>query len=194
MDPATFGVTGTSHYAEMVNETRRQRQLLDNVVADWIVLRNRLSTFGSSRNKRFVDEGLKELSRRLNFSYIDGLAERVIFRELFPRGLTAVDDLDEITLGTRPTMSHVTARLEMENLLTGIGVVACLLYTSNPVSLAEFNRIVEIWADACLQLSDRDLKVMQRLVGAQDRLLTTVKAAEKGFLDLLMLKSDWKLN
>jgi DSF synthase len=64
----------------------------------------------------------------------------------------------------------------------------------NPVSLAEFNRIVEIWADACLQLSDRDLKVMQRLVGAQDRLLTTVKAAEKGFLDLLMLKSDWKLN
>jgi chromosome partitioning protein len=124
VDPATFGVTGTSHYAEMVNETRRQRQLLDNVVADWIVLRNRLSTFGSSRNKRFVDEGLKELSRRLNFSYIDGLAERVIFRELFPRGLTAVDDLDEITLGTRPTMSHVTARLEMENLLTGIGVVA----------------------------------------------------------------------
>ena len=124
VDPATFGVTGTSHYAEMVNETRCQRQLLDNVVADWIVLRNRLSTFGSSRNKRFVDEGLKELSRRLNFSYIDGLAERVIFRELFPRGLTAVDDLDEITLGTRPTMSHVTARLEMENLLTGIGVVA----------------------------------------------------------------------
>lgn len=35
-------------------------------------------------------------------------------------GLTAVDDIDEITLGTRPTMSHVTARLEMENLLNAI--------------------------------------------------------------------------
>jgi chromosome partitioning protein len=31
--------------------------------------------------------------------------------------LTAVDDVDEITLGARPTMSHVTARLEMQNLL-----------------------------------------------------------------------------
>jgi chromosome partitioning protein len=43
--------------------------------------------------------------------------QRVIFRELHPRGWTAVDDIDEITLGTRPTMSHVTARLEMQNLL-----------------------------------------------------------------------------
>jgi chromosome partitioning protein len=34
--------------------------------------------------------------------------------------LTAVDDLDEITLGTRPTMSHATARLEMENLIGAI--------------------------------------------------------------------------
>jgi hypothetical protein len=42
------------------------------------------------------------------------LAERVIFRELYPRGLTAVDDVDEVTLGVRPTMSHVTARLEIQ--------------------------------------------------------------------------------
>jgi len=40
----------------------------------------------------------------------------------------------------------------------------------NPVSLAELDRVVQVWADACLQLSDRDLKVMQRLVAAQDRL------------------------
>jgi len=40
----------------------------------------------------------------------------------------------------------------------------------NPVPLAEMDRVVQIWADACLQLSDRDLKVMQRLVAAQDRL------------------------
>jgi chromosome partitioning protein len=44
----------------------------------------------------------------------------MIFREFYPRGLTAVDDIDEITLGTRPTMSHVTARLEMENLLSAM--------------------------------------------------------------------------
>ena len=44
----------------------------------------------------------------------------MIFRELYPRGLTAVDDIDEVTLGTRPTMSHVSARLEMQNLLSAI--------------------------------------------------------------------------
>jgi chromosome partitioning protein len=48
------------------------------------------------------------------------LAERVIFRELYPRGLTAVDDVDEVTLGVRPTMSHVIARLEIQNLLAAI--------------------------------------------------------------------------
>jgi chromosome partitioning protein len=117
VNPETLGVTGTSHYSQMVEEARRQRQLLDHVTTDWIVLRNRLSMLGS-RNKRFVGEALQELSERLNFRCIEGLAERVIFREFYPRGLTAVDDLDEITLGTRPTMSHVTARLEMENLLS----------------------------------------------------------------------------
>jgi chromosome partitioning protein len=116
VDPETFGVTGTSHYSQMVEKARRQRQLVDHVTTDWIVLRNRLSMLGS-RNKRFVGEALQELSQRLNFCCIEGLAERVIFREFYPRGLTAVDDLDEITLGTRPTMSHVTALLEMEILL-----------------------------------------------------------------------------
>jgi len=120
VDPDTFAVAGTSHYARLVEEARSQRQLADGAATDWIVLRNRLSTFGSSRNKRLVGEGLQELSQRLNFRYVDGLAERVIFREFYPRGLTAVDDLDEITLGTRPTMSHATARLEMENLIGAI--------------------------------------------------------------------------
>jgi DSF synthase len=47
-----------------------------------------------------------------------------------------------------------------------------------PVPLAELDRVVEIWADACLQLRERDLKVMQRLVNAQDRLQPVLEAAE----------------
>jgi chromosome partitioning protein len=116
IDPATFGVIGSSHYSEMVEEARSQRQLLDRVTIDWIVLRNRLSATGT-RNKRRVGEGLQELSQKLNFRLVEGLVERVIFREFYPRGLTALDDLDESTLGTRPTLSHLTARLEVENLL-----------------------------------------------------------------------------
>jgi chromosome partitioning protein len=57
---------------------------------------------------------------RLGFRCIDGFAERVIFREFYPRGLTALDDLDEATLGTRPSLSHVTAREEVEMLLSAL--------------------------------------------------------------------------
>ena len=120
VDPDSFRVTGISHYARIVEEARRQRQR-DGLATDWIVLRNRLSSLGS-RNKRFVGLALEELSQKLHFRCVDGLAERVIFREFYPRGLTAVDDLDEATLGTRPTMSHVTARMEMENLLSAVSL------------------------------------------------------------------------
>ena len=48
----------------------------------------------------------------------------------------------------------------------------------NPITLMELDRIVQVWADACLQLRDRDLKVMHQLVSAQDRLQGTPQAAE----------------
>jgi len=48
----------------------------------------------------------------------------------------------------------------------------------NPIPLAELDRIVQVWADACLELRDRDLKVMHRLVSAQDRLQAAPQAAE----------------
>jgi chromosome partitioning protein len=116
VDPVTFAVTGTSHFSDMVRDARRQRRVVDQATIDWIVVRNRLSMLGS-RNKRLVGEGLQELSMRLGFRAVDGFAERVIFREFYPRGLTALDNLDEATLGTRPNMSHVTARQEVETLL-----------------------------------------------------------------------------
>ncbi len=119
VDPATFAVTGTSHFAEMVREARRQRRIVDHATTDWIVVRNRLSMLGS-RNKKLVGEGLQELALRLGFRCVDGFAERVIFREFYPRGLTALDDLDENTLGTRPSLSHVTARQEVEGLLAAL--------------------------------------------------------------------------
>jgi chromosome partitioning protein len=116
VDPATFAVTGTSHFSEMVREARRHRRVVDHATTDWIVVRNRLSTL-RSRNRKLVAEGLQELSLRLGFRCVDGFAERVIFREFYPRGLTALDDLEKSTLGTRPSVSHVTARQEVEALL-----------------------------------------------------------------------------
>ena len=116
VDPATYEVTGESHYAAMVRDTRRKRRQIDGATTDWIVVRNRLSMIGS-RNKQLVADGLKQLSLQLAFRSIDGFAERVVYREFFPRGLTALDDIDETTLGTRPSMGHVTAREEVTSLL-----------------------------------------------------------------------------
>jgi len=119
VDPETFGIAGVSHYAQIVEDARRIRQEANKPDTDWIVLRNRLSTLGS-RNKRFVGDALQELSQQLRFRCVEGLAERVVFREFYPRGLTAIDDLDEITLGTRPTMSHITAQMEVQSLLAAL--------------------------------------------------------------------------
>jgi chromosome partitioning protein len=116
VDPATLGIMGASHYAQMVGDARRLRQQRDHATTDWVVLRNRLSML-ASRNKRSVGEGLQVLSQMLDFRCVEGLAERLIFREFYPRGLTALDTLEEATLGTRPTLSHATARLEIDNLL-----------------------------------------------------------------------------
>ncbi|MCK9918634.1 division plane positioning ATPase MipZ [Microbacteriaceae bacterium K1510] len=124
LDPTNFAVTGESHYAMMVREARRQRRLIDGRLLDWIVVRNRLSQLGS-RNKRLVGEGIGELARRMGFRTVDGFAERVVFREFFPRGLTALDNLDEATLGTRPNMSHLTAREEVIALLNTLHLPLC---------------------------------------------------------------------
>jgi len=119
VDPQTYAVTGASHFAEMVREARHHRRVVDQATTDWIVVRNRLSMLGS-RNKKLVGEAMNELALRLGFRCVDGFAERVIFREFYPRGLTALDALDEQTLGTRPSMSHVTARQEVETLLAAL--------------------------------------------------------------------------
>jgi chromosome partitioning protein len=119
LDPINFAVTGESHYAKMVHEARHQRRLFDGRLTDWIVVRNRLSELGS-RNKRLVGEGLTELAKRMGFRWLEGFAERLVYREFFPRGLTALDDLDTVTLDMRPNKSHITAREEVIALLNAL--------------------------------------------------------------------------
>ena len=55
-----------------------------------MVLRNRLQHIESHNLKR-VGAALDELARRVGFRVIPGLGERVIYRELFPKGLTLLD-------------------------------------------------------------------------------------------------------
>ena len=55
---------------------------------------------------------------RLGFRPLDGCAERILYRQLFPSGLTAFDRLDEATLRTRPSRAHLAAQLEVSDLYT----------------------------------------------------------------------------
>lgn len=119
VDPKSFEITGIGHYAEMVKAARRQRRIVDGGLIDWIVVRNRYAQV-QSRNKRLVGESLNGLGFRLGFRMIDGFADRVVYREFFPRGLTALDNLDEVTLGARPNMSHITARQEVRAVLESL--------------------------------------------------------------------------
>jgi chromosome partitioning protein len=80
------------------------------------VVRNRLSILGS-RNKRAVAESLNELGLRLGFRAVDGFAERLVYRDMFPRGLSALDNLDKATFGTRPSAALVTAHQEVRALI-----------------------------------------------------------------------------
>ena len=118
LDPATFEVTGASHYAKMVRHARRQRRIVDGGLTDWIVVRNRLAPLGS-RNKKLVGECLDRLGLRLGFRATEGFSERVVFREFFPHGLTALDTLDEAT-AIRPNLSHLTARQEVRALIDAL--------------------------------------------------------------------------
>lgn len=117
VDPDTFKVKKPSFYAELVWDARKARAKIDGGSVDWVVLRNRLSTL-EARNRKRVGGALDELSKRIGFRVIPGLSERVIYRELFPRGLTLLDTgaIDEVSL------SHVTARAELRELIASLNL------------------------------------------------------------------------
>ena len=118
VDPVTYALTQTSHYAEMVRDARRARRKVDQNDLDWIVVRNRLSST-RSRNKSHIADGLSDLGLQLGFRRADGFIERTIYRELFPRGLTAFD-VGKPVLGKRPSQSHMMAQQEAQALLAAL--------------------------------------------------------------------------
>jgi chromosome partitioning protein len=119
LDPINLVVTGEGPYAQMVREARRQRREIDFVRMDWVVVRNRMSQVGSRRDG-LVGEGLEQLAARLGFRCIEGFAERVVYRELFPRGLTALDAFEESPPGTAPSDAHLGVQQEVLRLVDGL--------------------------------------------------------------------------
>ena len=116
MDAETYAVKRPSFYAELVWDARKARAKSDGGTVDWVVLRNRLQHL-EARNMRRVAAALGQLSKRVGFRVIPGLSERVIYRELFPKGLTL---LDLAAIGQEAGIGHITARQELRELLAGL--------------------------------------------------------------------------
>ncbi|MEI9915848.1 MAG: division plane positioning ATPase MipZ [Methylovirgula sp.] len=105
-----------AHYADLVLEARRKRKLVDQGIIDWIIVRNRMSST-QSNNAKQISASLSRLAPELQFRPADGLHDRVIFRELFPIGLTTLDPIEEAMRGSSLTNSQLAARREVETLI-----------------------------------------------------------------------------
>lgn len=123
-DPETNKILGPSVYSEMVWNARQLRAQAGLPPMDWVVVRNRLGA-QQMHNKKKIGDALADLSKRIGFRVAPGFGERVIFRELFPRGLTLLDLKDVGVL--QMNISNVAARQELRDLmkalnLPGVGV------------------------------------------------------------------------
>ena len=119
IDPETGKVKGPSIYAEMVWQARQLRAQAGLKPIDWIVVRNRLGA-QQMHNKKKVGAALEDLSKRIGFRVAPGFSERVIFRELFPRGLTLLDLKD--TGVEQLNLSNIAARQELRDLISALNL------------------------------------------------------------------------
>jgi chromosome partitioning protein len=129
VDPETYRIKRPSFYAEVVWDARKVRAKTDGGTVDWVVLRNRLQHL-EAKNMRRVGAAVDELSKRVGFRVIPGLGERVIYRELFPKGLTLLD------LGAirEAGLSHVAARQELREMVSGLQLPEAADLLNRPIA------------------------------------------------------------
>ena len=122
VDPVTLDLLKPSTYSESVWEARKHRAITEgrHAAIDWVVITNRLAV-AEARNRKRLEERMLKLAKRVGFRVGPGLRDRVIYRELFPFGLTVADLSSEV----RPvavSLAHVAARQEMRNLMQSLGL------------------------------------------------------------------------
>lgn len=124
VDPVTLELKRPSIYSETIWEARKAKAVENPAKGlgqiDWVVLSNRLSV-NDARNRRRVDERLAALAKRVGFRVGPGLRDRVIYRELFPFGLT-VADLSPTVRPVAVSLAHVAARQELRALMAFLGL------------------------------------------------------------------------
>ena len=120
VDPVTLELIRPSVYSEVVWEARKQKMVAERRSLDWVVLRNRLAT-SEARNRKRLEERIDILAKRVGFRVGPGMRDRVIYRELFPFGLT-VADLSSTVRPVPVSLTHVAARQELRSILLAAGL------------------------------------------------------------------------
>ncbi|WP_312166458.1 division plane positioning ATPase MipZ [Phenylobacterium sp.] len=120
VDPVSLELKRPSLYSETVWNSRKARAVATGKSIDWVVLRNRLAPT-EARNRKRLDERVQALSRRVGFRVGPGLRDRVIYRELFPFGLT-IADLSPTIRPVAMSLQHVAARQELRALMGSLGL------------------------------------------------------------------------
>ena len=119
IDPNSKEIISESQYTENIRNIQKKRDEIGKSELKWIVLRNRISHI-DAKNKRAVDSILKQLQEKLGFTYISGIGERVVYREMFLKGLTI---LDLLKLGQEEiSISHIAAKNELLTVLNTINI------------------------------------------------------------------------
>ena len=119
VDPLTLDLVRPSHYSRVVHEARRTRTVYGREL-DWVVMPNRLAPT-EARNRERLQRDLEALARQVGFRIGPSLSERVIYRELFPFGLTIAD----LSTGVRPvkiTTPREVVKQELEAVLGALGL------------------------------------------------------------------------
>ena len=117
IDSSGEKILGPSVYSEMVWSARQLRAQAGLKPIDWVVLRNRVGT-QRMVNKEKMQRAIDMLAERIGFRVAPGFSERVVFRELFPRGLTLLDLKD---VGVKQlNLSNIAARQELRDMLKAL--------------------------------------------------------------------------
>lgn len=119
IDGKTLEIREPSVYSDAVWQYRKERAINRERPTQWFIVRNRLSHI-NAQNKQNIQQLLEKLEKRFGFTFLNGFSERVIYRELFLKGLTLMDlhAVKENSLN----LSQLSARQEVRSLVNAIGL------------------------------------------------------------------------
>lgn len=121
MDDKTLNVKSFGVYSQMVWNAKLKHAKREKTNVDWVVVRNRLSSI-NAKNKQRVAISLDNISKKVGFRVSDGLSERVIYRELYLKGLSLLDIIDN-NKTVKTQVSHIAARQELRNLMNFLNII-----------------------------------------------------------------------